>query len=454
MELDKLRILLLDDDEVDRMAVKRLVEKDGLPYEIDLAVSIAEATQKLADRYYDLALLDYLLPDGRGLDLLKITGEVPVIFVTGSGDENIAVQALRGGAYDYLIKDPERNYLIVLPATINNVMERKKAENALKESEIKHRVLLNCIKTPILALKEDITIFYCNDTYAEFVKLPIEQLEGKKLIEVFPRINGSETYKTYLDVLKTGKTLVVEGKFENRYLSSSIYRTPWGILAVAEDITERKVAQEALVRANEELERRVAERTAELAEANSELQRSYNDTIGAITAAMDAKDSYTRGHSERVRDIAMLIGHKLDLSEESLKKLSYASLLHDIGKIGICDVVLTKKTALTRQEYEEIKKHPEIGGKLVGEIELLREVAPLIAAHHENFDGSGYPKGLKGEDIPIEARIIGVADAYESMISDRPYRKAYDDKEVLKRLDGATGTQLDPLIVDKLKECI
>ncbi|MBU2595131.1 MAG: HD domain-containing protein [Candidatus Edwardsbacteria bacterium] len=454
MEQRKLKILLLDDDIIDRMAIKRLVEKEGLPYDIDMAVSIAEATQKLADCHYDLALLDYLLPDGRGLDLLKITGEVPVIFVTGSGDENIAVQALRGGAYDYLIKDPERNYLIVLPATINNVMERKGAENALKESEIKHRVLLNSIKTPILAIREDMTIFYCNDTYADFVRLPVEKIEGKKLTDVFPKVAGSETYQAYLQVLKNGQTMVVEGRYESRYLKSSIYRTPWGILAVAEDVTERILAQQALVKANEELEARVSERTAELAKANAELQRSYNDTIVAITAAMDAKDSYTRGHSERVRDIAMGIGGKLNLSADSLKKLSYAALLHDIGKIGVSDLLLTKKGGLTKEEYEEVKMHPVIGGRLVSEIELLKEVAPIIAAHHENFDGSGYPKGLKGEEIPIEARIIGVADSYESMISDRPYRKAYDGNEVQKRLDEATGTQLDPLIVAKLKEIL
>ncbi len=454
MESDKLRILLLDDDEVDRMAISRYVQKENLQYEIDMVTSLSEARHNFMNNDYDIALLDYLLPDGKGLDLLKAAKDVPVIFVTGSGDENIAVQALRGGAYDYLIKDPERNYLIVLPATINNVMERKKAEDAFKESEIKHRVLLNSIKTPILALKENLIIFYCNDTYAEFVKLPIERLEGKILMDVFPKIANSETYRAYLDVLKTGKTMVVEGKFENRFLSSSIYRTPWGILAVAEDITERKMAQEALIKAKEELEIRVAQRTAELAKANAELQRSYNDTIIAITAAMDAKDSYTRGHSERVRDIAMSIGDKLGLSGESMKKLSYAALLHDIGKIGISDLLLTKKSSLTPEEYEQVKTHPVIGGKLVEGIALLKEVAPIISAHHENFDGSGYPIGLQGEEIPIEARIIGVADAYESMISDRPYRKAYEIKVALKRLDKAAGTQLDPLIIDKLKETI
>jgi PAS domain S-box-containing protein len=454
MYQERLKILLLDDDEVDRMAIGRYIQKENLPYDLETVTSLSEANQKLQNNNYDLALLDYLLPDGKGLDLLQITNDVPVIFVTGSGDENIAVQALRGGAYDYLIKDPERNYLIVLPATINNVMERKKAEKALKESEIKHRLLMNSIKTPILALKEDMVIFYCNDSYAEFVKMPMEKLEGKRLTEVFPKIEGSDTYQAYSDVLKTGNTAIVEGKYETRYLSSTIYRTPWGILAVAEDITERKLAQEALVKANEELEMRVGQRTTELAQANSELKRSYNDTIMAITAAMDAKDSYTRGHSERVRDIAMSIGDKLELPSDSLKKLSYAALLHDIGKIGVSDLLLTKKSGLTKEEYEEVKMHPVIGGKLVAGIELLKDVAPIIAAHHEHYDGSGYPNGLKGDDIPVEARIIAVADAYEAMISDRPYRKAYNIKDVLRRLDEASGSQLDPLIIAKLKETI
>ena len=447
MENKRIRILLLDDDEIDRLAVQRFIQREQLPYDVDTATSIAEARQKVLACRYDLVMLDYNLPDGTGLEVLSSIGDMPAIFITGSGDEKVAVNAMRQGAYDYLIKDPERNYLIVLPATVNNVLERKRAEKALVESEVKHRLLLDSIQTPTLALREDMTLFYCNAAYAALVDRPIAQLEGKPLLEVFPKLRSSNTYQAYITVLETGQTQQVEGVFDDRFYQSRIFRTPWGILAIAEDITERRKAQEALVRYNEELERRVAERTADLALANEELEHAYSDTIRAITAAMDAKDSYTRGHSEQVRRLALAIGRKLGLAEKSMKHLEYAALLHDIGKIGISDLLLTKAAALTGDEYAEVKQHTEIGGRLVEQVEMLKDVSHIIAAHHEHWDGGGYPKGTTGEDIPVEARIIAIADAYEAMTADRPYRKAFSHPEAAERLRQSSGSQFDPFLV-------
>ncbi|MDI6740241.1 MAG: HD domain-containing protein [Candidatus Edwardsbacteria bacterium] len=448
MPEEKIKILLLDDDEIDRLAVQRFVQREQLPYELDLATSIVEARQRLKTGRYDLVMLDYNLPDGTGLDVLTDVGDMPAIFITGSGDEKIAVKAMRHGAYDYLIKDPERNYLIVLPTTIANVLERKRAEKALVESEIKHRLLLDSIQTPTLALKEDMTIFYCNQAYARLVEKTLAELEGKNLLNVFPKLRPSKTYEAYQKVLATGQIQEVEGRFGDRFYRSRIFRTPWGMLAIAEDVTERKKAQEALVRYNEELERRVAERTADLARANEDLERSYNDTIKAIIAAMDAKDSYTRGHSEKVRKIALSLGRTLGLADRELKRLEYAALLHDIGKIGISDLLLTKRSGLTGEEYSEIKQHSEIGSRLVEQVELLKDVGHIIAAHHEWWDGSGYPRGLVSESIPAPSRIISIADAYEAMTADRPYRKAFSHPEALQRLRQSSGTQFDPFLVD------
>ncbi|MDO9027125.1 MAG: HD domain-containing protein, partial [bacterium] len=325
-------------------------------------------------------------------------------------------------------------------------------ERSLVESEIKHRLLLNSISLPVLALKEDMTILYCNKAYASFVSLEMEQLEGKNLLQIFPRLNETKTYQMYQKVLSTGLNQESEGQYQDRFIHSDIYRTPWGILAIAEDITERKQGEEALWHAKEDLELRVEERTRELAEANRLLKQSYDDTIRAITAAMDAKDSYTRGHSEEVKRIALLIGQKMSLSPESMRRLEYAALLHDIGKIGVSEQLLTKGTALTEFEFEEVKLHPQIGGKLLEQVELLKEAGPIIHAHHENYDGTGYPRGLQGEAIPIEARIIAVADSYEAMTVDRPYRKALSKSEAQQRLKQGSGTQFDPGVVKVLLE--
>jgi len=179
----------------------------------------------------------------------------------------------------------------------------------------------------------------------------------------------------------------------------------------------------------------------------NDLERSYYGTLKAFVAAMDAKDPYTKGHSENVRFHALNIARQMKLPEEQVKLIDVSSLLHDIGKLAIRDEILTKPSLLSDHEYQEVKLHPVIGSHLVSEVESLLKVAPIIHSHHEHYDGSGYPQGLKGDEIPLEARIIAVADAFEAMTSDRPYRKAFDFKVAVKRLQDAAGTQFDSEIV-------
>ncbi|MBI4726989.1 PAS domain S-box protein [candidate division TA06 bacterium] len=179
----------------------------------------------------------------------------------------------------------------------------------------------------------------------------------------------------------------------------------------------------------------------------SDLERSYYSTLKAFVAAMDAKDPYTKGHSENVRYHALNIARQLKLPEEQVKLIDFSSLLHDIGKLAIRDEILTKPSLLSDHEYQEVKLHPVIGSHLVAEVESLLHLAPIIHSHHEHYDGSGYPQGIKGDDIPLEARIIAVADAFEAMTSDRPYRKAFDLKVAINRLQEAAGAQFDEEIV-------
>ncbi len=174
-----------------------------------------------------------------------------------------------------------------------------------------------------------------------------------------------------------------------------------------------------------------------------EVKDLYRNTILALAEAVDAKDPYTRGHSDRVSKYAEKIGKRLNLSPIDMDKLIFSAILHDIGKIGIPDSILKKKTKLTKEEYKIIKTHPIEGEKITRTIPYLKDVSKIIRHHHERIDGKGYPDGLKGEEIPLFSRIIAICDSYDAMTSDRPYRKGLSKEEAIEELKKYKGTQFD-----------
>ncbi len=179
-----------------------------------------------------------------------------------------------------------------------------------------------------------------------------------------------------------------------------------------------------------------------------DMRQDYLSTISALIQAVEAKDSYTRGHSESVRRYTLDIAHALGLPADVIERLEYASLLHDIGKIGVAETILRKPGRLTDEEYMEIKAHPAIGASIVQRLRLLGQEAGTVRYHHEWYNGRGYPDGLKGEQIPLGARIISVADAFDAMTSDRPYRRTMSRQEAIAELQRCSGTQFDPKIVE------
>jgi putative nucleotidyltransferase with HDIG domain len=201
---------------------------------------------------------------------------------------------------------------------------------------------------------------------------------------------------------------------------------------------------------NKNLEEKVRERTKQLDGKNRELRTAYIQTIRALAEAIDAKDAYTRGHSERVAVYASRLGHQMGLRKELIERIYFAGLLHDVGKIGIPDAIITKPDRLTPEEYEEIKKHPEIGAKILEPVEFLHHIVPCVRHHHEWYDGcnAGYPDQLAGDLIPLPSRVIVVADTVEAMTSDRPYRKAMPIDDVVLELHKYSGTQFDPVVVE------
>jgi putative nucleotidyltransferase with HDIG domain len=201
---------------------------------------------------------------------------------------------------------------------------------------------------------------------------------------------------------------------------------------------------------NRNLEGKVRDRTKQLAQKHQELRTAYVQTIRALAEAVDAKDAYTRGHSERVGVYASKITREMGFPKEFIERVYIAGLLHDVGKIGVRDTVITKPDRLTPEEYEEIKQHPAIGAKILEPVDFLADVVPCVRHHHEWFDGSdkGYPDRLCGDSIPLPSRIILVADTVEAMTSDRPYRKALPLDVVYTELTKFSGSQFDPSCVD------
>jgi len=189
-------------------------------------------------------------------------------------------------------------------------------------------------------------------------------------------------------------------------------------------------------------------RTIENAELYKHMQDTYLGTIQTLARAIDAKDPYTKGHSDRVTRYAVKIAREMNLSESAIRNIEYSALIHDIGKIGIQESILTKKGALSGTEYEIVKMHPLIGESIITPVKFLNGIAPLILYHHERFDGKGYLEGLRGEAIPLGARIISVADAFDAMTSDRPYRKALTRKKAREELEKESGKKFDPRVVE------
>ncbi len=199
------------------------------------------------------------------------------------------------------------------------------------------------------------------------------------------------------------------------------------------------------------LEELVAERTAELDKALEAVENSYHSTLKALVQALETRDSETHGHSERVVTFSLRLGYELGLDREALRNLELGALLHDIGKIGVPDAILRKPAALNNEEWDKMKLHPHHGQNILRNIPFLSTASQLVAQHHEKWDGTGYPFGLRGEDIDLNARIFAVADAFDAMVSDRVYRKGRPYEEALAELERCAGTQFDPLVIEAFK---
>jgi putative nucleotidyltransferase with HDIG domain len=325
------KILVVDDEEAIREVISTLLDAQG--FRCTTCVNGKVGLEAFRKDSYDLVLSDIVMPEMDGLKLLAelrmADPDVPAIMVTAMHDISIALEAIRAGAYDYILKPFEKDQLYL---SVRRALE--------------HRRLV----------------------------------------------------------------------MENRTYQS-------------------------------DLEQLVAERTRQLSIALQDLEQSYDYTLEALGGALDAKDAETEGHCQRVTAFTITIAKAMGVDNSLLRQIARGAFLHDIGKMGVPDQILRKPGPLTAEEREIMRRHCDIGFAVLERIPFLKEAAEIVLAHQEFFDGTGYPRGLKGEQIPLGARIFAVADTLDAMISDRPYRKALPISAARDEIRRFSGTQFDPQVV-------
>src|SRR5437870_7207082 len=254
---------------------------------------------------------------------------------------------------------------------------------------------------------------------------------------VIVMISGMQTIESAINALRLGAFDYLMKPFDLRQAEAAVER--------ALEHHELIVAKR---RYENHLEELVTQRTAELDDALGSLENAYRSTLQALTAALETRDAETHGHSERVVTFSLRLGREYGLAAPQMKALAFGSLLHDIGKIGVPDAILRKPAKLTDEEWERMREHPVHGQQILRGIKFLEGAARIVAQHHEKWDGSGYPLGLRAEEIDVCARIFAVADAFDAITSDRVYREGRSYEAAARELDEWAGRQFDPKVVE------
>lgn len=249
-------------------------------------------------------------------------------------------------------------------------------------------------------------------------------------------ISGVQTIESAIRALRAGAFDYIMKPFDLRQVEAAVERA-----------LEHYELRASKRRYENHLEELVRERTAQLDDALGSLEDAYRSTLKALAHALETRDAETHGHSERVVSFSLRLGHELQLDKEQMRSLEFGSLLHDIGKIGVPDAILRKPAKLTEEEWVKMREHPLHGQQILRGIAFLEGAMRVVAQHHEKWNGSGYPLGLRGEEIDLNARIFAVADAFDAMTSDRVYRAGKPYEAASEELEKFAGSQFDPVVV-------
>lgn len=479
--IHKHRVLVIDDEPIVCDVVKEMIQvHDG--FRVIAESDPARALALLKSSQFDLVLTDLMMGDYSGMQMIEAalerSEETIVVLMTGYPTMENAIDALKHGAYDYIVKPFKLDNLL---ATI----ERGLRKQMLARENIHLKEQLALFK---IAEAMGSTI-HLGSALNQVLRLTIKEFnaDGASILfyeQALPTKFILQAIQTVPDVaidrpFLEGKTRHSQAAAESRVIEiENIYFENPAIHDAANQArVESLLSCPLLVRgrvlgllniARNSLYRefstgelqclKVIASKAAYAISNSklydDLEKAYLSTIMALANAVEARDRYTSGHTVRVTYLAELIAKELDWDDERIFTLTMGCSLHDIGKIGVPDSILNKPGRLTDQERVIMQRHTEVGARMIEGIPFLKPCLPYITSHHEQWDGSGYPVGQKAEDIPIEGRILAVADTFDAIVTDRPYRRGKSIEAAVQELKDFAGRQFDPQVVDIFIEAI
>ena len=437
--MKKKQILVVEDERIVADDIKMSLQRLG--YDVSgMTSSGEEAVKKAEETHPDLVLMDIVLEgetDGvEAASAIRFRFDIPVVYLTAYSDRKTLERAKVTEPFGYILKPFKDKDLYT---TIEMAIYKHKMGNILKESDERFHSLIENAHDAIYIIAP-YGLQYANPAFEKLTGWEKKELcsrefnfwnivhpDDKKLIMEKAKKRGREEQGSYefRIISKDGGERIVEATTVS--IGKKREAKEMGILR---DITVRRMAEQELKKS---LER---------------LQKTFEDTINALVSALERRDPYTAGHQKRVTNLACAIAKEMNLSKEQINGLRFAGLIHDVGKIQIPIEILIKPSYLSEIEFVMIKMHPQIGYEIVQAIEFPYPVAQIVLQHHERMDGSGYPAGLSGEDILLEARILAVADVVEAMSSHRPYRPALGSDIALEEIAKHKGVLYDTEIAD------
>ncbi|GAB4116371.1 MAG: hypothetical protein Kow00103_12010 [Candidatus Caldatribacteriota bacterium] len=448
--MDKIvKILLVEDLPSDVQLAEREISKVIKKYQIKVTEREKDFISLLEKWKPDPVISDFKLPSFDGLSAIKITLKksplTPLIILTGSINEDTAVECIKAGATDYVIKE----HIKRLGTAILNALKQKeiniqryRTEEKLRENEARLRQINDNISDVVFTMDMNMNTTYISPSIYkltgfqvnDYLKKSLEEKHPNEAIKRFKKILKEELEKEKDPLSNKNRSRIIEFEHYKADGSLIIFQShisfirdkngkPIGLQGVSRDITKLKYSQ-------------------------LKFQKAMDAIIKTISKMGEAKDPYTAGHQRRVSQLSLKIAQELCLSSDVMEGIKIAALIHDIGKIGISSEILVKPGQLSEAEFSLIKDHPNLGYNVLKDIEFPYPIAKIILQHHERINGSGYPQQLKGEEILLEAKIIGVADVVEAMSSHRPYRPALGIEAALDEISKNKGILYEPKVAN------